>query len=146
MHTPSRLERIMNRASEIALIMLALSAAGFWASMFVPAMPVTSLTLAVETGARSGSIIRVHVTYCKSYDLGPSKVRWTLKDGITIMLSEAAVTLPVGCGTRVVPLPVSAAVMPGPYVLQVEGFYSPWPWREDIIRRDSAPFMLEAAQ
>jgi len=124
-----------------ALAVLAWTLAISYAWTLRPLDPVPKLELTVLGPLHAGSDIRARVDYCKTEGFTPSAVRWSLVDGVTIMLPDTIVTLTPGCHVVTLILPGTPHMVPGSYMLRVDGVYAPYPWRASIIESaTSKPF------
>jgi len=94
-----------------------------------PLDPVPKLALTVQEPIRAGGDLFIRVDYCKAAGYTPAAVRWSLIDGVTIMLPPTVVTLDVGCHVTTLILPSSPHMVAGRYMLRVDGIYQPYPWR-----------------
>jgi hypothetical protein len=98
-----------------------------------PLDPVPRLNLTVMGPTVAGGYVRVMIDYCKTEGYTPESVRWSLVDGVTIMLDPLVVTLEPGCHTTLLILPTAPQMVEGTYKLRVDGIYRPYPWRSAII-------------
>ena len=106
-----------------------------------PLDPVPKLELTIIGPTPAGADLKVRVDYCKAEGFTPTAVRWSLVDGVTIMLPPTIVTLAPGCHSTTLILPGTPHMTPGTYMLRVDGVYTPYPWRAAIIETaTSAPF------
>jgi hypothetical protein len=135
-------ERVLMGAMSLAIVLLCAGMLGLLATAWYPAGPLSRLTIRVVNEPRVNGDLHIEVDYCKDRQTAPSEVRWSLLDGVEIMLPSYVVTLPEGCHVRVVALPLTRAVAPGVYQLQVTGIYHIWPWREEVYIRRSPSFRL----
>jgi hypothetical protein len=138
----SALDRTLVVLMSVGVLIIAASLGGLFLTAWFPAGPLTRLAIRVVDTPRVNGDLHVEVDYCKSRDTAPAEVRWSLLDGVEIMLPPYVVTLPEGCHVRIVALPLTRVVTPGVYQLQVTGIYHIWPWREDVVTRRSPPFRL----
>jgi len=132
------LERIHNGMWAVLALCSMLSAASFLWTLR-PLDPVPKLALTVLGPTRTGADLEVRVDYCKTEGFTPSAVRWSLVDGVTIMLPPTVVTLAPGCRVTILLLPGTPHMTPGVYLLRVDGIYTPYPWRSPIIVSASSP-------
>jgi hypothetical protein len=105
-----------------------------------PLDPVPRLELTVLGPTHAGSDLQVRVDYCKREGFAPSAVRWSLVDGVTIMLPPTIVTLAPGCRVLTLVLPGTPHMTPGRYRLRVDGVYMLYPWRSAVIESASSPW------
>ena len=98
-----------------------------------PLDPVPRLNLTVMGPTLPGGDLRVMVDYCKAEGYTPESVRWSLVDGVTIMLDPLVVTLQPGCHVTMLILPTARQMVAGVYKLRVDGIYRPYPWRSAIV-------------
>jgi hypothetical protein len=135
-------ERVLMGTMSLAIVLLCAGMLGLLATAWYPAGPISQLTIRVVNEPRVNGDLHIEVDYCKDRQTAPSEVRWSLLDGVEIMLPPYVVTLPEGCHVRVVALPLTRAVAPGVYQLQVTGIYQVWPWRVEVYIRRSPSFRL----
>jgi hypothetical protein len=133
-------DRALMSLVSVAVGLIFLVVVGLMATAWYPAGPLTRLAIRVVNEPHVNGEIHIEVDYCKSRDTAPAEVRWSLLDGVSVMLPPYVVTLAEGCQVRVVSLPLSRNVAPGVYQLQVTGIYHLWPWREEVYIRRSPPF------
>ena len=115
-------------------------AAGLFLWSLRPIDPVPRLNIAVIGETRAGEALRVRVDYCKAPGYTPLSVRWSLVDGVTIMLPGTVVILADGCHVTTLILPSSPHMTPASYILRVDGVYQPMPWRTIVKTAISPPF------
>ena len=108
-------------------------AAGAFLWTLRPIDPVTRLELTVMGPTVAGGDLRVMVAYCKAEGYTPEAVRWSLVDGVTIILPPLVVTLQPGCHTTLLVMPTARQMVAGSYRLRVDGVYRPFLWRAPII-------------
>jgi len=135
-------DRALMLLMSLSVGLISLGMVGLVATAWYPPGPITRLVIRVVNEPRVNGELHIEVDYCKSRDTAPAEVRWALLDGVEIMLPPYVVTLPEGCHVRVVALPLTRAVAPGVYQLQVTGIYHIWPWREEVYTRRSPSFRL----
>ena len=138
----STADRVLMCLMSVAVGVIAASMIGLLATAWFPSGPLTRLTIRVVNEPRVNGEVHIAVDYCKSRDTAPAEVRWSLLDGVSIMLPPYVVTLPQGCHVLTVSLPLARNIAPGVYQLQVTGIYHLWPWREEVYIRRSPPFRL----
>jgi len=141
-YTRTYTERALVSLVSVGITLFAITLFGLLATAWFPAGPLSRLAIRVVNTPRVGGDLNIEVDYCKDRQTAPSEVRWSLLDGVEIMLPPYVVTLPEGCHVRVVALPLTRAVAPGVYQLQVTGIYHIWPWREEVYIRRSPSFRL----
>ena len=138
----SSLDRALVVLMSAGILLLALALGGVFLTTWFPVGPLTRLSIRIVDTARVNGDLHIEIDYCKSRMTAPSEVRWSLLDGVEIMLPPYVVTLPEGCHVRTVALPLTRAVAPGVYQLQVTGIYEVWPWRHEVYIRRTPPFRL----
>ena len=136
---PTREDRTVNLVMSVVTLVVWLACAVFLWSLR-PIDPVPKLQIAVVGETRAGSDLRVRVDYCKAEGYTPLAVRWSLIDGVTIMLPPTIVTLATGCHVTTLILPSSPHMTPARYILRVDGVYQPMPWRTIVKTAISPPF------
>lgn len=145
-YVQTSLDRALIRLTSAGIMLIAASVVGLFLTVWFPFGPLEHLTIRVVDTPRIGGDLHIEVDYCKTRSTAPSDVRWSLLDGVEIMLPPYVVTLPEGCHVRVVSLPLTPSVAPGVYQLQVTGIYRIWPWRDEVYIRRSPPFRILAAE
>lgn len=138
----SALDRTLVRLTSAGILMIALALVALFLTTWFPMGPLTRLTIRVVDTPRVNGDLHIEIDYCKSRETAPTEVRWSLLDGVEIMLPPYVVTLPEGCHVRTVALPLTRVVAPGVYQLQVTGIYQVWPWREEVYIRRTPSFRL----
>jgi hypothetical protein len=135
-------DRVLMSLMSVGVILISVAIVGALTTAWVPGGPLSRLAIRVIGSPRVNGDLHIEVDYCKVRSTAPAEVRWSLLDGVEIMLPPYVVTLPEGCHVRIVALPLTRAVAPGVYQLQVTGIYRIWPWRDEVYIRRSPPFRL----
>lgn len=135
---PTRWDRFHNGIWAVVAFCSIISATGFLYTLR-PLDPVPKLELTVIGPTHAGADLKVRVAYCKTAGFTPSAVRWSLVDGVTIMLPPTIVTLTPGCHVTTLILPGTPHMTPGRYLLHVDGVYVPYPWRAPIVEPATSP-------
>ena len=137
-------DRMLMGGTTVAVGLIVGAAVLMVISLWWPYDPLPRLELAVEASVQAGTELPVTLDYCKARSgFVPREVRWTLVNDVMIAIDGPQAALPVGCDpARRIDLPLSDHVAPGRYRLQVDVIYQPWPWREFVYTRRSAPFTI----
>lgn len=145
--TPTRGERFRTAVANITLSLFLMLVIVFLCTLYYPWNPITKLEIAIVGEPHAGGILAVDVSYCKTRSWTPREVRWALLNDISIILPLTSFTLPVGCSSRRVLLPIPVHVAPGDYKLQTEVIYEPWPWRTFVyVAETPAAFQVAPAR
>jgi len=130
--SPSRWDRVHAVTAPLLALVVCVAAVAFLWTLR-PLDPVPRLQLTVMGPTLPGGDLRVMVDYCKTEGYTPESVRWSLIDGVTIMLDPLVVTLQPGCHATLLILPTAPQMVAGVYKLRVDGIYRPYPWRAAIV-------------
>lgn len=138
----SRYEWLHTSIANLASVAIVVTAIFGAVTTFVPFERESVLKLNVED-AIVGGVLKVNVDYC----VGRSPLRRlnvTIRNGITVVLSDEVVQFPEGCRVTQVRYPLSSEIPPGTYRLSVYGVVQPWPWRSTAYAFESPPFKVNA--
>lgn len=139
----TRYEKIHITIANTAAISIFVSALFGAITTFIPFERESMMKLQVVEGTSVGGTLRVKVDYC----VGRSpltKLSVSLRNDITVILSDEILQLPEGCRTTMVTYPLSPEIPAGTYRLGVYGVVEPWPWRSTPYSFESPPFKISA--
>ena len=131
------------------MVVASLTLISMWAAMIVfaatawyPWNPITTVNVRVTGQPQVGRPMYIVVDYCKARDWAPQEVRFSLVNEVTVVLPPSTLSLPTGCHTTSIRVPLPKHIVPTAYRFQLETIYQPWPWRTIQYVRQSPVFQM----
>ena len=105
----------------LILLGLVLALVAYW--LLYPYNPIdNSEVIMADKTVQQGQLSSYKFDYCKNEEY-PAKVRKDFVDGIIFQMESPKSTLPTGCHSIVVPLPIPETLPPGMYKVRITAIY-----------------------